>query len=346
VTEANFGVTTSRGFTQQQLYSTASYLGKNLQGISLAGNDLSGWDLSAQDLSGAAFNSATLANADLTGAVVTGADLTSQDFTKEQLYSTASYQDKDLHGVVLGSCEYWCSGNDLTGWNFSGQNLANSTFGGANVANADFTGSDTRGAFWFDSQAGAIWRNTILPDGTIDGLVLSADERMMVRDDDGVPDPGAQWWQTPRPSIAVEVHNRLATADGSALQLLFDADPWDSLIAFEPGIPVQLGGTLELNFANDVHLASQVGRTLEIFDWTGVSPSGQFEIRSPYVWDTTNLYTTGEVTLIAVPEPSAEVFMVVGIAVLASFRYDSPRRRSRPPHCTAAILKPGHAASR
>ena len=30
---------------------------------------------------------------------------------------------------------------------------------------------------------------------------------------------------------------------------MFDADAWDSTISFAPGIPVTLGGTLELTFA-------------------------------------------------------------------------------------------------
>ena len=53
VTGANFSDTTSRGFTQAQLASTASYQAKNLQGIGLGGNDLTGWDLSGQNLTNA-----------------------------------------------------------------------------------------------------------------------------------------------------------------------------------------------------------------------------------------------------------------------------------------------------
>jgi hypothetical protein len=56
VTGARFNETTSRGFTKEQLYSTASYQQKNLQGIDLVGNDLTGWDFNAQDLRGATLN--------------------------------------------------------------------------------------------------------------------------------------------------------------------------------------------------------------------------------------------------------------------------------------------------
>jgi hypothetical protein len=35
----------------------------------------------------------------------------------------------------------------------------------------------------------------------------------------------------------------------------FEADACDSTISFEPGIPVELGGTLDLAFADGVSLA-------------------------------------------------------------------------------------------
>jgi uncharacterized protein YjbI with pentapeptide repeats len=117
VAGASFGATT--GFTKAQLYSTASYQEKNLQGIGLGYNDLTGWDFAEQNLADANLAS-TLTNADLSGALVTGAyfaDTTSRGFTKEQLYSTASYQEKNLQGIGLGY-------NDLTGWDFAEQNLA------------------------------------------------------------------------------------------------------------------------------------------------------------------------------------------------------------------------------
>jgi hypothetical protein len=83
---------------------------------------------------------------------------------------------------------------------------------------------------------------------------------------------------------------------------------------------VNLGGALELTFSTHVDPRFQVGRTTQVFDWTGVSPVGRFAIRSPYVWDVTNLYATGEVTLIAVPEPSTLVFGGTAILSLAVCR--------------------------
>ncbi len=112
----------------------------------LGGNDLTGWDFREQNLTNAASWSSTLTNANLTGAVVTGADFydtTWRGFTAAQLYSTQSYQAKDLSGIGLWD-------NDLTGWDFRGQNLTNanlefSTLTGANLTGAVVTGTNFGG---------------------------------------------------------------------------------------------------------------------------------------------------------------------------------------------------------
>jgi hypothetical protein len=110
------------------------------------------------------------------------------------------------------------------------------------------------------------------------------------------------------------IQDRAAIADGGALQLVIEDDAWDSFISFAAGIPVQLGGTLELTFADNVDVSTQLGRTLRLFNWTGVSPIGRFDVYSPYLWDVTKLYTTGEVTLVAVPEPTAARHLIMGIS--------------------------------
>ena len=74
-----------------------------------------------------------MTDADLSGAIVKGAwfvDVTSSGFTSEQLYSTASYQQKDLAGINLSS-------NDLSGWDFAGQDLTNAQIS-APLTSADF----------------------------------------------------------------------------------------------------------------------------------------------------------------------------------------------------------------
>jgi uncharacterized protein YjbI with pentapeptide repeats len=143
VVGADFRATTPLGFTAAQLYSTASYQQKGLQGIKLTDNDLSNWDFSGQNLSYAFLAGSTLTGANLAEAVVTAAGFgatTSLGFTAKQLYSTASYQRKDLQGIGLGY------GNDLSNWDFSGQNLAGASFNGSMLIGADLTGALVTGA--------------------------------------------------------------------------------------------------------------------------------------------------------------------------------------------------------
>ncbi len=298
------------GISLAQLYSTASFQAHDLSAIGLQSNNLAGGTFADQNLTNALFAGATLTNADFTGAEVQGAwfvSWTPDDFSAAQLYSTASYQAHDLTGIVLSG--------DLRGWNFAGQNLTNAWFDGATLTNADFTAADARGATFYSFDLGdAITTNLIRTDGHIDGLDLYAGGLLLVRDYNGNP-----LHAQPTP-IPITVDQHLAMGPGGTLRMVFEADDWDSTISFAPGIPVTLGGTLELTFADDVNLAIQVGRTFDLFDWTGVHPTGAFAIASPYAWDLSNLYTTGEVTLTAVPEPRSFALVVAGALVPIFYR--------------------------
>jgi uncharacterized protein YjbI with pentapeptide repeats len=258
------------------------------------------------------YQGALLWGANLTGAQVRGANFTGTGLSFEQISSTANYQAHDLSGIVFG-------GQYLVGANFAGQNLATSDFSGspyffnwwqppwgsdltgANLTNtnllgtsfdvSNLTGADARGAK-LSNFGGANQTNMIQPNGRIAGLDLTSGASLVVRDYDGNPTAATG----PLP-IVVDQH--LAMTDGGTLQLIFEADPWNSTIFFAPGIPVARGGTLQLMFSPDVNLASQIGRTIDLFDWTGVTPVGTFAVSSPYTWDLSKLYTSGEVTLSA-----------------------------------------------
>ena len=143
------------GLSEDQLYSTASYQAKTLNGIEVSG-DLSGWDLNGQsltnallrgnldrlNLAGADLSNATLdgdeiGSINFTGARVTGIDFRDGEISKEQIYSTASYQQKQLQGVELND-------QDLNGWDLNGQDLSGSTLNpatGANLESAVITGA-------------------------------------------------------------------------------------------------------------------------------------------------------------------------------------------------------------
>ncbi len=302
-----------------QLYSTASYQAQNLQGIDLHNINLTGWNFSGQNLSGAWFwdnttltntnlSGANLANADFGSATLTGANLTGANVAEAnfewsnlaaaQLYSTASYQAQNLQGINLGVI-------DLTGWNFAGQNLTNAYLVDANLTNANLTGADLRGPQHRGEPLGsAITTNTILPNGTIHGLTLdSTNPTLLVRNYSGSS------------SIPIHVLQGMSMSPAASLVLEFDGDPWGSTISLASGIPVLLGGDLELDLVAGVDPASLVGDSFQVFGWAGVSPSGQFanisnNLPAGYSWDTSQLYTSGEVTL--VPESGTLALLCAG----------------------------------
>ena len=314
--------------TPTQLYSTASYQAQNLQGIGLYGNNLTGWDFSGQNLTDATFISGTLTNANLTNADLTNANLVeanltnanltgatvagvtfgggindlsyASNLTARQLYSTASYKTQNLQGINLEN-------SNLTGWNFAGQNLTNANFDVTTLTDTNFTGADLRGA-QFDYPNGGLARttNAIFPDGTIQGLDLtSTNPTFLVRNYSGTS------------SIPIHVQQGMTLAPIASLVLSFDGNAWGSTISFDSGIPITLGGNLELDLVAGGNPASLVGDSFQVFDWTGVNPSGQFanitnDLPAGYAWDTSQLYTTGNVTL--VPEPST--LTLLGSALL------------------------------
>ena len=138
---------TYRGFTKEQLYSTASHASGDLQGINLACNDLSGWTFAGKNLFSANFRGATLVGADFTGATIAGANFSqTSGLTKEQLYSTASYAGGDLSGISFSSVY---GSSDLSGWDFAGKNLSNADFSVAKLTGVDFTGATIAGASFY-----------------------------------------------------------------------------------------------------------------------------------------------------------------------------------------------------
>ena len=332
---------THYGFTAAQFYSTASYKAKDLTGLNLYGNDLTGWSFANQNLSGVSFVTATLTGADFTDAVVRGANfyqdisyppvLPERQLTAGQLYSTASYKGKDLTGICLANIV-------LTGWNLAGQNLTDARFDGAtltgadfryanltnayfsratltdadlsqaNLTNADFgsanlsgatlSSADSRGAKWL-TLSDATTTNTILPDGSVQGLDLCAGRRLIVRDYHG--DPARS---PPLAPIPITVQNSMAMGADGTLQMVLGEESWDSTISFAQGIPVALGGTLELTFAQDVDVSGQLGRTVTLFNWSGVTPTGTFNVSSAYGWDLRHLYTGGAGTLVSLTGPA------------------------------------------
>lgn len=302
--------TTSRGFTKEQLYSTASYRAGDLTGIRLSQNDLSRWDFSGQNLAGGRFLRAKLADASLDGARINGADLggtTQGGFVASQLYSTASYKAKDLSGVSFLI-------DDLSGWNLVGQNLTRAKFEAAVLNQTRLDCADTRGAreLFPDLLEAAVTVNTILPDGQIAGLDLADDEALPIRDFDG--------------NIAITVDNGMRLAEGAMVEILLADGTWGSTITLAGGFTPDLGGTLKLGFAPGIDASGLVGTTFDLFNWNDQLPAGeefgQVVSLPGYRWDLSGLYTTGEVMLVAVPEPAMPMMLALGAMSLVRRRIE------------------------
>jgi uncharacterized protein YjbI with pentapeptide repeats len=301
-----------------QIYSTASYKAHDLSGSNFEFSDLTGIDLSnmrlvGTDMGWTDLTNANFRNSDLTKAKIsaTTQDLTGVDLTgavvraalmgvmnQSQFYSTASYQKGDLPGIIIAL--------NATGWDLHNVNLQDSDLSGTTLTSANLSGADLRGGKFSFSLSSANQTNTILSDGTVHNLQLVSSRTLIVRDYD-------------TKALPVTIQNSWFMNDTGVIDLVFESDAWGSPIKQSTGYQVTLGGTLRLEFAEGTDVAGQVGRTFHVFDWTGSNRSGSFSISSPYQWDLTRLYTTGDIVLTAVPEPSA-ILVMSWLAIFAARR--------------------------
>jgi uncharacterized protein YjbI with pentapeptide repeats len=253
------------------------------------------------NLTGASFNKVTLTNADFTDAVVQGVSFDNAlDFTADQLYSTASYKTGNLSRILLWHI-------NLAGWNFTDQNITNGNFSSNTMNNTNFTRADLRGASGIDLST-AITTNAILRDGQIKGLNLVSNEILKICDYN--QDRSGRVIEIP-----IQIQNKMTMASDAMLKFIFTDADWGSTISFATGIPVALNGCLDLTFTEDVNPADFLGVTFDLFNWNGVTPTGQFaSIRSApgLKWNIDNLYTTGDVTLVGLPEPTTLVCLFFG----------------------------------
>lgn len=274
-----FGYATKNGFTQAQLQSTASYKMGDLSGIILSDCDLSAWDFHNQELKDAAMEDAILTaanfeNAHGIGAAIDYADLTNANFR------SANFANADFGSATFANT---CLRNAF---------LINVRFSWATINRTDFSFADTRGATDL-SFGDSVMNNTILPDGSIQGLDLSNSQTLLIRN--FAPNPSEYPYSTA--SIPITIQNSMKLGGTGTLQMVFDGKPWNSTISFAAEIPVDCNGTLDLTIDPNANVLVQLGKKCKIFDWSGVNPTGAFRVTSLYNWDTSQLYSTGEVTL-------------------------------------------------
>jgi uncharacterized protein YjbI with pentapeptide repeats len=177
------------------LASQPNLTGWNLAGSTFAGANLTGVDLDSTNLSNVQFANANLTNADLyednlagdnlQGAILTGSDLAiveSGDITGTPADLPENWWLLD--GYLLGPDAALISANlaglNLTGVDLAGADLYLSTLAGANLTDANLDGT---GELDDVDTTGAIWSNTICPDGTNS----DNDQGTCVNNDDDIP---------------------------------------------------------------------------------------------------------------------------------------------------------------
>ncbi len=134
---ANFS--SAFGLTKEQVYETASYQSRSLAGVDFRGVRLADWDFSNQDLTGVNFLGVPLFGANFSGAIIRNALFSTQGgLSRSQLYSTASYELKDLRGIMYRN-------TGINAWNLVGQNLSGAVFTNAGFINTDFTNATLDG---------------------------------------------------------------------------------------------------------------------------------------------------------------------------------------------------------
>ncbi|MGA2232340.1 MAG: pentapeptide repeat-containing protein, partial [Tepidisphaeraceae bacterium] len=176
----------------------------------------------------------------------------------------------------------------LTGTEFTGANLANASFPGDVLSSTDFSQADLRGARYWSPVASTIAQNTILPDGSIQGLALGPNETLVIRNN----------------AIPVTVQTFATFDPASTLQFQLDQN-WTSPVGFAPGVTPAFNGTLDLEFASDVAPGSLLGTTFQLFNCNAPLAAGnQFATTTTapgYTFNLSKLYTTGVATLTGVP---------------------------------------------
>ena len=151
----------------------------------------------------------------------------------------------------------------------------------------NFSDADLRDITIYESLSPAILTNTILADGTINGLSLASGETLPIHNY----------------AKAISVKGASPTfGSGSTLKAVYDGNSWGSTTSFAAGANVAMtGATLDSTLDPSVNVYNLVGtHTFELFNWGTATESGTFAVTSDIgigCWNVSNLYSTGNVGL-------------------------------------------------
>lgn len=169
------------GFNLSEFFFTDSSLSNfNFENVNLQSSNLSGSDFTSSsfintnltnvNFSNSILNGVSFKNSDIKDSLIIGADLSntvSNGFTDAMFYSTKSYVDGDLIGIMF---DY----NNISNWILTGKNLQNTSFFATRINGVDFSNSDLRGAEITATAGTATYKNTIMSDGIIKNISLTS----------------------------------------------------------------------------------------------------------------------------------------------------------------------------
>jgi len=357
------------GITSSQLYSTASYKNKNLTGIKFGDNYMVGFDFTGQNMTNVSFWGAELNNADFTNANLTNVDFRFSDISNanfdnaiiegaylsdirtNQLYSTASYKEKNLKGVTFSAYSY---GGWLAGADFAGQNLMNADFTDQNLNNTDFTKADLRGGTMKSNYV--ITKNTIMGDGRIkDFSMVSSDDSFSIRKytpaaeggemisakigEDATISGGAELALENGAELEVIDAASLSVANGSSIIINTDADSSTKvLIASDATLAFETGSILSVNIECDE--AEYEALQVSIMDFedgaciTGLDALVKGETilltvnDSEWLGDWDYSIENNQMLISIIPEPATVAAILGAIALTFVIRYKKGHRKN------------------
>ena len=138
-----------RSISEDQLYSTASYVNGDLQGVAFNNYTMRGWIFRGRDLTAASFVESRLPEANFEDSLLNSAHFHRADLSLANL-AGASVSAADFSLAEAASSD-WSHSNGVLA-NFSGAVLRRADFTGADLSGARFDNADLSGSLWSDAQ--------------------------------------------------------------------------------------------------------------------------------------------------------------------------------------------------